>query len=227
MRSGSQRSGRRAAPRRGRPPGKTSDATRQRILAAACECFGARGYETTTNRDIGDRAGVTAAALYQYFDSKLVLYIEAVREAHREIVPFFRRAVDGAPTAREALVALTRAYAEAYDLFPALTPFLAGIGVEIHRHPEIAAAMLAEPSAVLQLIADIVEGGAASGEFDRERSSAVISMFLATTMGLSLHAALAGKMGLGEAVDAYTRLLEGRLFEGAAPGKARTARKKR
>jgi AcrR family transcriptional regulator len=53
------------ATRLGRPPGSTSDATRQRILDAACECFGEKGYESTTNRDIGDRAGVTAPAIYQ------------------------------------------------------------------------------------------------------------------------------------------------------------------
>src|SRR5262245_14790944 len=69
----------RKASRRGRPPGSTSDETRRRILASACECFGKRGYDITTNRDIGERAGVTAAALYQYFDSKLSLYVAAVK----------------------------------------------------------------------------------------------------------------------------------------------------
>jgi len=211
----------RQVPRRGRPPGSNRDATKQRILMAACECFGARGFETTTNREIGDRAGVTPAAIYQYFDSKLVLYLEALRAAHREIVPFFLAAVEKTATAREALSALTRAYAAAYERFPTLTPFLSGIVVEMHRQPEIAAAVIAEPHTVLEIIAAIVERGVSNGEIERERSAAVISMFLATTIGLSLHASIAGKAGLVEAVDAYTRLLEGSLFQTAQVKRAR------
>src|SRR5262245_30488369 len=93
----------------GRPKGSTSNATRARILRAAWECFGARGYGVTTNRDIGEKAGLTAAALYQHFDSKSALYIEAVREAYTIIVPHFKEAVAGTTGLRDGLVALTRA----------------------------------------------------------------------------------------------------------------------
>jgi AcrR family transcriptional regulator len=215
----------RAQPRRGRPPGSSSDATRQRILTAACECFGARGYEATTNNDIGDRAGVTGAAIYRYFDSKQVLYVEAVAAAHREILPFFRDAVSGATTAREGLVALARAYAAAYDRFPTLSPFLAGIAEEMRRHPELASALMAEPETVLTIVVEIVERGVGRGEIEPDRSSAIVSMFLAATIGLSLHASIAGKAGLDDAVDGFIRLLEGRLFARALPrSPARRAR---
>jgi AcrR family transcriptional regulator len=202
--------------RRGRPPGRTSDVTRERILVAACECFGKRGYETTTNRDIADRAGVTPAAMYQYFDSKLTLYIAAVREAQRQIVPLFREAVENRPNARAKFSALTRAYATAHERFPSVTPLLSGIPVEMQRHPEIATAMLAEPDEVLQMMIDIVRRGVEEGELPSEMASAVVAMFLASTMGLSLHAALTGESGLAEAVEAYTRLVEGRLFRKSA-----------
>jgi AcrR family transcriptional regulator len=225
MRKGHATSSRSAPSRRGRPRGIPSGATKQRILAAAWECFGARGYQSTTNRDIGDRAGVTGAAIYQHFDSKLVLYTEAVRAAHREIVPFFRDAVTGAQSAREAFGALTQAYVAAYERFPTLTAFLSGIPVEMHRHAEIANAILMEPDTVLPIIADIVERAISNGEIERGQSAAVISMFLATTMGLSLQATLSGKTGLVEAADAYRRLLDGTLFGNAHRKSVRARRR--
>jgi AcrR family transcriptional regulator len=213
--------------RRGRPPGRTSDVTRERILAAACECFGTHGYETTTNRDIADRAGVTPAAMYQYFDSKLTLYMAAVREAQRQIVPLFREAVDKQSNTRAKFSALTRAYATAHERFPSVTPLLSGIAVEMQRHQEIATAMLNQPDEVLQMIIDIVRRGVEDDELPPEMASPVVAMFLASTMGLSLHAALTGQSGLAEAVEGYTRLVEGRLFrksKAAPPARRRGSR---
>jgi len=48
------------------------------LLAAAQELFGQRGYEATTVREIGERAGVDAALIARYFGSKADLYVAAV-----------------------------------------------------------------------------------------------------------------------------------------------------
>lgn len=66
-RSGGQRTGRR--------PG-TGD-TRGRILRAAREAFGERGYESTSIRGIAARAGVDAALVHHYFGSKQQLFLAA------------------------------------------------------------------------------------------------------------------------------------------------------
>lgn len=213
--------------RRGRPPGSTSDATRQRILAAACEAFGKAGYDGTTNREIGDLAGVTAAAMYQYFDSKLVLYVECVREAHRTVVPFFESAVTGAPTAREGLSALGRAYTEAHERFPEYSRFLAGVVVEVHRHEEIARALENEPNTAMQVVAALVNRGVETGEIPRERAASVTALWLANMMGLALLAARTGKAGLASAVEAHSLLVEGRLFEDPKDAKRGPRRRSR
>jgi AcrR family transcriptional regulator len=59
-------------PRRGRPPGRTSEgeATRQRLYDAALGLIGERGYEAATLRDVAARAGVSPGLLYRYFPSK-------------------------------------------------------------------------------------------------------------------------------------------------------------
>src|SRR6185295_14928897 len=81
----------------GRPKGATRDVTRARILEAARACFAQRGYGATTNREIADKAALTPAALYQYFDSKLALFMATVRDAESVLTPRYRTAIADAP----------------------------------------------------------------------------------------------------------------------------------
>jgi AcrR family transcriptional regulator len=57
-------------------PGKAA------ILRAAVEVMGTDGYEGSSTRDMAARAGVTVAALYHHFPSKLDLLREFLDEAH-------------------------------------------------------------------------------------------------------------------------------------------------
>ena len=65
-----------AAPRQlGRPPGSSSAETRARILdVSPCQTFADLGWEVTTNKIVAEKVGMTGAALYHYFDSKLEMY---------------------------------------------------------------------------------------------------------------------------------------------------------
>ena len=199
-------------PRLGRPPGSSSDATRRRIVEAACECFGEKGYEQTTNRDIGDRAGVTAPAIYQYFDSKQSLFLECFRAAHRDVVEYLRGAIVDASTSRLALKALTIAYADTWRLFPAASAFLSSIPGEIRRHPEIAPMLAEEPDTALTIVTDIVDRGVQSGEIDEAISASVASMALAITLGLAQKGALHGPYGVYDAAQGYAYLIDGIVF---------------
>ena len=53
-------------------------ASKESLLQAAQELFGQKGFERTTTRDIGERAGVDAALIARYFGSKADLYFAAV-----------------------------------------------------------------------------------------------------------------------------------------------------
>jgi len=52
--------------------------TRDRLLTAAIELFGSRGYESTSLRDIASEVGIKAPAIYNHFQSKDQLLGEAV-----------------------------------------------------------------------------------------------------------------------------------------------------
>ncbi|MFE7311494.1 helix-turn-helix domain-containing protein [Streptomyces sp. NPDC057555] len=63
-----------AAPRR-----RDAARSRELLIRAAMELFADRGFERTTIREIGDRAGVDPALIARYFGGKTQLYLATVR----------------------------------------------------------------------------------------------------------------------------------------------------
>nr|WP_202539694.1 TetR/AcrR family transcriptional regulator [Streptomyces sp. SID8379] len=56
-------------------------------MAAATALFSERGYDRTTIREIGERAGVDPALIARYFGSKPLLYVEVLRAEHGDTPP--------------------------------------------------------------------------------------------------------------------------------------------
>ncbi|MFF1923910.1 helix-turn-helix domain-containing protein [Streptomyces sp. NPDC058221] len=69
--------------------GRRRDAGRSRelLLAAASDLFAERGFDRTTTRDIGERAGVDPALIARYFGSKTLLYIAALAAEQGDMTP--------------------------------------------------------------------------------------------------------------------------------------------
>lgn len=65
-----------SAPRR-----RDAARSQELLLQAALALFAERGYDRTTVRDIGDRAGVDPALIARYFGTKAGLYLAALRSA--------------------------------------------------------------------------------------------------------------------------------------------------
>src|SRR5262249_17477624 len=66
---------------------RDSAASRGLLLRAASELFADRGYDRTTARDIGERAGVDPALIARYFGGKSPLYVPGL-QAEPEPGPF-------------------------------------------------------------------------------------------------------------------------------------------
>jgi AcrR family transcriptional regulator len=57
---------------------RDSDASRAALLRAARSAFDELGYDLATTREIGERAGVDAALIARYFDSKEGLFLASI-----------------------------------------------------------------------------------------------------------------------------------------------------
>jgi AcrR family transcriptional regulator len=196
----------------GRPPGATSEATRARILAAARVCFARTGFAATTNKEIAEQAGVTAAAIYLYFDSKTALYMAVVRDANEALLAEYRRVLAGAKTVREGFRAFLDESVRLHQRDPSLTAFLSGVAVEMQRNEDVRRAMTAEPSEIVTLVAHLVEQGVKRGELKRSAAPRVVQMFVAVTMGFSLYAAAIETDELDALAETFGALLDGNLF---------------
>jgi AcrR family transcriptional regulator len=65
----------------------------RRLVLAATEAFSERGYHATTTRDIAAAAGMSPAALYVHFPSKVALLFAIARSGHEQALDLVRRAV--------------------------------------------------------------------------------------------------------------------------------------
>ena len=63
---------------------KDGEHTRSKILEAACEVFGEKGFRGATHAEICRRSGVNTALINYHFRSKEILYVEAWRLAFRK-----------------------------------------------------------------------------------------------------------------------------------------------
>ncbi|HUS91595.1 MAG TPA: CerR family C-terminal domain-containing protein [Phycisphaerae bacterium] len=65
---------------------KTEATTRERLLAAACELFGEKGYHEATIAEICGHAGANIAAVNYHFNSKEDLYVGAWRHSFEQSI---------------------------------------------------------------------------------------------------------------------------------------------
>ena len=77
--------------------------TRKRILAAACDEFGAHGFDATTVDRIARRAKVNKAMIYYHFSNKRALYTCIIRDVFAPITERARAAVAEDATVDEKL----------------------------------------------------------------------------------------------------------------------------
>jgi AcrR family transcriptional regulator len=129
---------------------------REKVLAAALELFGERGYHATSIADIGLRAGISKSVLYHYFGSKAGLYELIAETEGRALLDRVARAVPSdpeAPRLRAGVDAFLSFLAERPATWrlivrdPPADPELIAVHERVLREREEAlAALLAQPS---------------------------------------------------------------------------------
>jgi AcrR family transcriptional regulator len=196
----------------GRPPGSSREATRARVLAAARLCFARAGYAATTNKQIADEAGLTAAAIYQYFDSQAQLYLATVHDANEALIAEYRRALEGVRGVRRGLRAVLSASAALHRRDPSLSAFLSAVPVEMQRHEELGSAMRAAPSDIVRIIDEIVAAGVRDGDVPKALHERLVATFVACALGISLYGAAIDGAALPLVAETLGALIDGTLL---------------
>ncbi len=171
--------------RLGRPPATDSIETRRRILETARREFAVQGYEVTTNRRIAAEVGITPAALYHYFPSKLDLYV-AVRDFTEDAVATrFRDVTASAETLADRLSIVLEESHRMNSEDPSLAQFLGAFRIDQRRHPELAATISSHPQPLADFIVAMVDDAVTSGEVDRADRQTILSSITILLVGLS------------------------------------------
>jgi AcrR family transcriptional regulator len=200
-------------PRRiGRPPGKAAD-TKRRILDVARVVFAERGFDSATNKDIADVAGITAAALYYHFSSKAELYLAVYDDTQNRIYAQFGAAMerhDSFYGKLEAILATAHALNRAD---PSLALFASAVRVDARRHPEMFEGP--RPGGALResFLATLVGAGIRSGEIDSCDAPQITAFLMATLVGLN-DAMSDDLVQHQRAIDGILGVVAGRLVRG-------------
>ena len=91
---------------RGRPVDADGNITREKIIAAARECFARGGYGNATNKIIAQAAGVTASAIYNYFPAKKDIFLAIVVEGEQYIASAYQSAIADIDSPKQAILAI-------------------------------------------------------------------------------------------------------------------------
>lgn len=191
---------------------------RQRILDAAIGCFAARGYASTSNREIAERAGVTSGLLYHYFDSKAALFRQALQEVNTRLLSIYRRACEQAPAATsldQLALGLQGAVALALSE-PLLMCFAGHAEAEIQRQPELALSEAEGRDDFLHFFRGLLLRARTRGELvaadaEIEAGVRVLSSFL-TRLAATGGAGAQGAQELAQNMAVFERMLRGRFL---------------
>jgi AcrR family transcriptional regulator len=161
------------APRAGRS--RDAAASRESLLQAAQELFGQKGFEGTTMRDIGERAGVDASLVARYFGSKADLYVAAL--AAEDTGELYPGGYGGLAQMADAV--LTRV--DAYGLGPVTQTLVRG---DVSDEIRVAAIQRFRRRLVDPLVNDMAQRGVPGSELRAEvAAAAMVGVSLARSLG--------------------------------------------
>lgn len=195
----------------GRPVDTDSEQTRQNILNAAKECFGAQDYSSTSNHDIAKKAGVTAATIYYYFKNKSDLFISVHHECQAKILEVINKRLEQATGLTDALIGISEEVFELYQTDPNIPKFNAVVRMAARRNPEVSEVLYDQEWR--NIFHTIAELGIENGELDRAKERECRAVISAITFGLAQHAIESSPSAHKECIQGISDLFRGDLID--------------
>ncbi|MEJ2237677.1 MAG: TetR family transcriptional regulator [Gemmatimonadales bacterium] len=187
------------------------EARRSQILNAACKCFSDKGFHQTTVRDICDRAGLSAGAVYGYFKSKDQI-LEAVGELGRENT---RHAlglseVDGAePPSLAEILGKVMGFMDSEVIRQSSRLDVRMWGEALHT-PQLRKLFLAAGANLIEPLEQAVRRGQEQGEITADLDpESVARVCVALALGFTVQAAMDPEADFSRCPAVVTALLDG------------------
>lgn len=90
---------------------RPDDGTKERLLDAAAELFGQRGFDATSIREITEQAGANLAAVNYYFRTKQALFAAVINQQIAPLKERFHSIAQSGHSPEEKLKGVFREYA--------------------------------------------------------------------------------------------------------------------
>lgn len=177
---------------------------RERILETALDEFYECGFHGATMRNIANKAGCSAANVYNHFENKSELLVEILRRASDEQFTATRNALRkaGADPAERWRMAVV-----AHSLYTAQNPRACLVANTELRYLDTLnrKRVVGSRDAQEQLFVDIAENAVASGIFDVSRVHQAVTAVLTMCAGIPLWFRPDGPLSAQQVADDYGR----------------------
>jgi AcrR family transcriptional regulator len=158
--------------------------TRTRLLRAAAQVFGERGYDGATVAEIARRAGLTTGAIYSRFADKAELLLDAIDAASSDEV---RALFSGSPRNERATDVLAAIGTHLVEPESKPSSLLLEAFVAARRHPELSARLLRRVEDQDRRLAKLIDEARAEGTIDLELDTdAIVTLCHSIALGFLL-----------------------------------------
>lgn len=175
------------------PPAENRPSTRQRVIEAALNAFGRRGYDVTSLDSIAADLGVTKQTILYYFPSKEALLQATVDQAATDVSATLESSISGSSTGWEAVSAIVRAVFR----LAGRRPELLGLLREMSRLGPPGAsrfALLMEP--LIERATCFLDGAMERGELRLQDSRLLLFMIYSSVVGAATEQEVLRALGL-------------------------------
>ncbi len=167
-----------------------AEETRERILAAAEECFARQGYDATGVAEICERAGVSKGAFFYHFPTKQAVFLELLGrwlEGLEQKLNLMRVEVSSVP---EALLRMAGVAQQVFGMArERLFIFLEFLN-KAARDPQVWQATITPYRRYREFFAEMMETGIAEGSLRQVDPKVAANAILSLAIGLVLQAAM-------------------------------------
>ena len=150
--------------------------TREKLLAAAAQCFAEKGYAGCSVADIAGRAEVAQGTMYVHFRNKEELFKNMIEEEHAQGAEKARRAANVTPYLDGVIGVMTDCIRDVG--FPVDHRLWTEILAVAARDPSVREAFNAGDKAMRAVFAELLHKAAEAGEIDASLDFDAVSVWL-------------------------------------------------